>query len=89
MQGDFMALRRMFRGDYSGLWRGFLVDVAEEVIKRLVHLHIHVHVDLNRIDRVVGIDAEAAHERERKRDEEDEALHGMGTVAPLTPGFNE
>ena len=30
---------------------------AEEIIQRFVDLHVYIHIDLNRIHRVVGVDA--------------------------------
>src|SRR5688572_14958959 len=75
---DFMTVRRFFELGYSRFRDRLLVDIAEEIIQRLIHLHVHIHIDLNGIDRVVSLDAEASAQRNGKAEghEDKKALHG-------------
>ena len=75
-----MTIGRASTGRNSGLWGGgFLVEVAKEVIQRLVHFDIYIHGDVNRFNLDgLGLDAEATagKKRDGEATQDKKALHG-------------
>src|SRR5262245_58995535 len=63
---NFMTVGRVWSSEYSALRprRGLLVEIAEEVVQRLLDLHVQVdvHGDVNRLHLVLGLHGEAAPE---------------------------